>query len=144
MAQHIKKLLNSLVCPRNNWKLKLLYNWQDIIGKLHEKVVIEKIYEDTIVLGVFDSCWLQELYMLSPLLLKTINEKLDQPRIKQVRFRQTGLKQKKKQNKVPRTQYAQKQIHLTSTEQRVLEHINDPTLRRALQAFRIRCYREQE
>jgi len=93
MALRLKELLHTLIHPEKNWKTNLLYQWHDIIGSLHSKVRIEKIYDDTLILGVFHSCWMQELYLLSPLLIKTINEKLDQPHIKQIRFKHVGLKE---------------------------------------------------
>ena len=144
MSQHIKKFLDTIVSPDDNWKLNLLCNWRQIIGKLYEKVTIEKIHDKTIVLGVHDSCWMQELYMLSPLLIKTINERLDQPRIKQVRFKQTGKKKPKPKKQTQRRQQKRTNVCLTATEQKILDRINDPTLRHALKAFRIRCYQESE
>src|SRR5579872_5324196 len=92
MAIYLKDILQSLIHPEKNWKTDLLYKWNEIIGPLHTKVRIEKILDDTLILGVFHSCWMQELYLLSPLLIKTINEKLDQPYIKQIRFKQVVLK----------------------------------------------------
>src|SRR5438105_15060368 len=88
MAANLKELLQTLINPHKNWKTDLLYRWKDITGSLYSKVRIERIHDDTLILGVFHSCWMQELYLLSPLLLKTINEKLDQPHIKQIRFKQ--------------------------------------------------------
>ena len=82
--------------PQNSWKHELLQNWHTIFGNLGTKITLEKIYDTTIVLGVYDSCWMHELYLLSPLLVDKINENLDQHRIKQVRFKQTGIKKVKK------------------------------------------------
>ncbi len=145
MTQHIKNLLSGIIRAENNWKLSLIQNWNTIIGNLSAKVTLEKIYEDTLVLGVDDSCWMQELYLLSPLLIKTINEKLDQPRIKQVRFKNVGYKKKKEQEKKSQQQqHVQKKIVLTYTQQQALASIKDPALQSALKAFLIRCYRERE
>ena len=143
MALHLKELLHTLIAPDKNWKTDLLYRWHDIIGSLHSKVRIEKIYSDTLVLGVFHSCWMQELYLLSPLLIKTINEKLDQPYIKEIRFKQVGLKQLKKSTTKKNTYTKNIIVQLTKEDERSLEKIVDPSLRSALKAFRIRCYQEQ-
>src|SRR5439155_41226 len=70
MALNLKELLQAIIRPEKNWKTDLLYRWRDIIGSLHSKVRIEKIHDDTLILGVFNSCWMQELYLLSPLLIK--------------------------------------------------------------------------
>jgi hypothetical protein len=143
MAANLKELLQSLINPEKNWKTNLLYKWHDIIGALHSKVRIEKIYDDTLVLGVFHSCWMQELYLLSPLLIKTINENLDQPYIKQIHFKHSTVKNFKKKNSTPiTTKKNRKNIVLTKEDERTLAKIANPALREALKAFRIRCYQE--
>ena len=142
MAVYLKELLHALINPEKNWKTDLLYRWNDIIGSLNSKVRIEKIYDDTLVLGVFHSCWMQELYLLSPLLIKTINEKLDQPYIKQLRFKHIGIKSLKKDSLKPTTIKKKKEIILTKEDESTLAKVADPALRDALKAFRIRCYQE--
>lgn len=142
MALRLKELLHTLIRPEKNWKTNLLYQWHDIIGSLHSKVRIEKIYDDTLILGVFHSCWMQELYLLSPLLIKTINEKLDQPYIKQIRFKHVGLKELHKKSNPYYSAKKKKDVELTKDDERTLAKIADPTLRNALKAFRIRCYQE--
>jgi hypothetical protein len=137
----LKDLLPNIINPEKNWKTDLLFRWQEIIGPLHTKVRIEKIQNDTLFLGVFHSCWMQELYLLSPLLLKTINEKLDQPYIKQIRFKQITLK-KNKAKKIFSKSLEKKDIILSEEDERSLATITDPALRNALRAFRIRCYQE--
>src|SRR5690349_13440966 len=94
MTIQIKNILEDILGQGNNnsWQLHLIKNWSSIIGKLSTKVKLEKISNDTIVLGVYDSCWMQELYLLSDELLKKINSKLDEPKIKQIRFKQIGFK----------------------------------------------------
>jgi hypothetical protein len=142
MAIYLKELLQALINPHNNWKTDLLYRWNDIIGSLHSKVRIEKIYNDTLVLGVFHPCWMQELYLLSPLLINTINEKLDQPYIKEIRFKHVGLNTDKKKKFSVHSVKKKKEVQLTKEDERTLAKIADPILRDALKAFRIRCYQE--
>ncbi|HLJ31395.1 MAG TPA: DUF721 domain-containing protein [Candidatus Babeliales bacterium] len=142
MAIYLKDILQSLIHPEKNWKTDLLYKWNEIIGPLHTKVRIEKILDDTLILGVFHSCWMQELYLLSPLLIKTINEKLDQPYIKQLRFKHIGIKQHKQTSHKPTITKKKKEVILTKQDECILAKINDPVLREALKAFRIRCYQE--
>ncbi len=145
MAPHIKHLLSNVIQTPDNWKLHLLQNWKDIVGELHTKVTIEKIHNNTLVLGVYDSCWLQELYMLSPILQKHINAKMDKPHIKQIRFKLTYHKKKttihceKKEKK--RTV---KSVKLSSVEENALKKLDDPELKAAMKSFLIRCYQEKE
>src|SRR5437762_598278 len=143
MAVYLKDVLHAVINPEKNWKTDLLYKWNDIIGPLHNKVRIEKIYEDILVLGVFHSCWMQELYLLSPLLIKTINENLDQPYIKQIHFKHSTVKKNKNNNSTPvALKKNKKNIVLTKEDECTLAKIADPALRDALKAFRIRCYQE--
>lgn len=141
MIKNIKDLLPALL-KTDNWKLTLLSQWHTIFGPLSSKVHLEKIHEDTLVLGVQDSCWLQELYLLSPLLLKTINETLDQPRIKQLRFKTIGIV-KQKPIVSPKKVTIKKEVVLTQEERIVLKNIKDPQLEHALKNFLIRCYQER-
>ncbi len=143
MAICLKDILHTVINPEKNWKTDLLYKWNDIIGHLGNKVCIEKIYDNTLILGVFHSCWMQELYLLSPLLIKTINEKLDQPYIKEIRFKHIGLKKQKKINIAPAVLKRKKDVVLTKEDERALAKISDPALQEALKAFRIRCYEEK-
>ncbi len=130
MTSHIKTLLQPFFQSNNQpWKLNLLKKWPEIVGQLASKVTIEKIYAESVTLGVYDSCWMQELYLLSPTLVETINRNLDQPRIKQVRFKLIGKKeQKKKKSTTPKHKDEPKTITLTSTEQKALERIADPEI----------------
>jgi len=143
MAQQLKNLLHSILNTQDDWKIQLLSNWPSIIGNLHTKVKIEKIKGDILVLGVYDSCWLQELYLLSSVLLKTINAKLDQPRIKQLRFKKIGIQKRKKVKKVERQRRTYKKVSPTLKEQKALEKIEDPQLSAALKDFLVRCYQEK-
>ena len=77
------------------WKYQLLRNWQNIFGKMSDKVYLERINNDVLVLAVYDACWMQELYTLSPLLISSINKALDKPYIKQLRFKRAGIRPQK-------------------------------------------------
>ncbi len=146
MALHIKTLLGSFLQPNNQkWKVDLLQNWPQIMGSLARNVTIIKIYQNTIILGTYDSCWLQELYLLSPMILETINQNLDRPRIKQVRFKQIGRPQIEQAKPAEYKNETQKKpVSLTSKEQETLQKISDPRLRATLKSFLIRCHRERK
>lgn len=113
MTKEIKNVLSLILANHANWKIHLLNNWSTILGPLSSKVYLEKIQEDTLILGVQDSCWLQELYLLSGMLIKTINQTLDQPRIKHLRFKTIGIKKKNNETK-PRTKYAAMNQYLSA------------------------------
>lgn len=142
MATEIKELITNIFDQQHDWKFQLLKNWNAIMGNMASKVQLEKIYEDTLVLGVYDSCWLQELYMLSNVLLTTINAKLDAPRIKHLRFKKLGTKKivAQKQQMQPKIL---RPVVLNIKEQSALTRIKDPQLSEALKSFLVRCYQER-
>lgn len=144
MAQALKVLLNSVLKTESTWKTDLLTHWPEIVGDLGSKVTLEKIQDTTLVLSVANASWMQELYLLSPLLLRTINEKLDQPRIKHLRFKQAELKKARPSRSVPQQVPQLQEIHLSSREQAALAKINDPQLSSALKRFLTRCYQKKE
>lgn len=144
MSIHIKNLLKPFIQNQADWKVKIFNSWQEIMGKLANHATIEKIYQDTIVLGVYDSCWLQELYLLSPTILQTINNHLEKPYLKQIRFKQTTKKQPKAVN-LPhkKVESLTQSIALSDYEKQALARIKDDSLKHVLESFLIRCYREK-
>lgn len=143
MAVPLKNILDLFLARQNNWQLSLLQNWPTIIGSIKTRVELLKIYDDTLVIGVLDSCWLQELYLLTPLLLQTINEKLDQPRIKKLRFKSLGIIDKpvKKETLIKKT--STKKVILNAQDQEILANVQDEQLRKVLKDYLVRCYQEQ-
>lgn len=140
MTRPIKDFIHLFVKNQNDWKIKLAQEWQSTLGALSAQVTLEKIDKDVAVLGVYDSCWMQELYLLSPLLIKTINTTLDQPHIKQLRFKKA---ERKKPKEEPLKQlYTPKHVTLSHKEEHALRLVDDPLLRGVLKTFLIRCYQE--
>lgn len=122
------------------WKTKLLTEWPTIMGNLADKVTVEKIYDDTLILGVHDSNWLHELYMLSPVLIKTINNHLEKPYIKTVRLKHASTVKKQPVTSKPIVPYQMpKPVTLSATEKRALETVGDDELQKAFHSFLSRC-----
>lgn len=145
MSQPIKTIIDAYFSNQENWKISLLKNWETIIGNLKSRVRLEKVYDDTVILGVYDGHWMQELYLLSNVLLKTINQSLDQPRIKKIRFKLVDTK--KTQIKDFTKKYVQSDIQtsiiVTGNELKTLDNVDDPHLRSVLYDFLMRCTRER-
>lgn len=140
MKKQLSDLLPLVFRHEHAWKIQLLQQWDVIFGNLSAFVQIEKIEYETLVLGVTNSCWLQELSLLSPLLLKTINEKLAHAPIKQLRFKLSGTKHRAKKTVILSSQVRCLPSRvLNAAEQRALDHIHDQELRIALQRFLMRC-----
>ncbi len=143
MALLIKEILPSLLPSERQWQIQLLQKWEIILGNLKTRVVLEKIQHDTLVLGVYDASWMQELYLLSPLILETINKNLDQSPIKQLRFKQAHRKKvvHKKNIVKHKKEYTTEPI-MNSKQHDALKQIMDPELKSALYNFLIRCCKE--
>lgn len=139
----IGDFLPSVMIGPDAWKMQLLRAWPTVLGDLTPLVSLEKIDNDILILGVQDSCWLQELYMLSPLILKMINKNLDQPRIKALRFKTRGTKKATAEKKTP-TRKPVAMRPLSVSERTALENIQDGQLKEALQSFLTRCQQENE
>ena len=147
MIKHVSELLNKFISQENSWKIKLLNNWDTIVGDLKNKVSIEKIDRNLLVLNVANPAWAQELFMLSHLLKKQINDFLGDKYIKQLRFK-TIRRHPKKRKKTAYNNYLQKQesinlndICLTPTEQKELSKIVDKELQESLERFYLCCKR---
>lgn len=142
VSNHINQFLNSCL-PSNKWELQLVQKWPTIIGDLQQHVHIEKMLGDTIILGVYDSSWLQELYMLSPLLLKNINKHLINHTIHNLRFKQTIKKYTKRKEKSFHSNQTEKPAKLSMHHEKVLTKIADDDLKTSLIRYLARCQRTE-
>lgn len=140
--KHIKDCLPniSLSNHQKNWKFQLMHEWSTIMGNLVSKVSIYKIYNDSIILGVSDSGWMQELYLLSNLIKQKINTVLDKPRIETIRFQYISANKTPKTNSIPAPAPTIPDRLLTTREKKALEKINDPELIQALTRLLQKCH----
>ena len=142
MFKSLKTVLgNSFSLSTNSWKTKLLTDWPTIVGNLHDKITLEKIQGDTIIVGVYDVSWLQELYMLSGVLLKTINGHLDKPYLKKIRLKYATKKSTRAiiPKQKPKAPVEREKIKLNALESGALLKIKDKDMRDALHLFLSRC-----
>ena len=140
--RHIKDCLPNISVSNSskNWKFQLMNQWATIMGSLASKVSIYKIYNDSIVLGVSDSGWMQELYLLSNLIKQKINAALDKPRIVTIRFQFVTNNSHAKINNSPEQTPIEPDRLLTSKEKKALEKINDSELLQALTRLLQKCH----
>ena len=139
----IGQALNSILSSSDNWKFKLVTRWPTIIGPLATRMYIEKIERDIIMVGVCDAAWLQELYLLSDVLLRKINQSLPAPYLKKIIFKHAHVPQEKTRTRVtPKKNCAKTPSStrpLSTQEQAAIAGIHDQELSLALQQFLIRC-----
>ena len=140
------KALHNLVAlclDGNDWRLTLLKEWPNIFGPLSSRVVLESVSETILVLGVSDACLMQELYLLSPLILSTIHKSLGNTSIQKVRFKRTEMRSYKKKMEQHHTHHPVKSVTLTRAEDHALALVHDSELKEVLRQYCIRCHRER-
>ena len=127
----------------DSWKVQLLSQWPSIVGDLSSKMRIEEIKNDTLIIGVFNASWLQELYMLSSVIKKTINQNLEKPYIQHIRFKSASTFYKKDIAPIKKISQSSNEyplIVLSDPEEKALSSIKDKELQQVLHSFLTRCH----
>ena len=122
---------------REEWKLTIMEQWPTIVGALHDKMRLQRIQDSTVVIGVYDSRWMHELYYMQQLLLEKINQTLTSPRVTAIRFvlvkRTSYETQKTIFNIIDDTSPTKSQKKLSEKDLELLHRIKDHELRTALE-----------
>jgi len=143
MAKHIKNLLGSFLQRDDNWQGFLIANWNNIVGNLKDHVSLEYIKGDTIILGVNNSSWMNELYMLSDMLKDKINAKLEKPYIQKIRFKFRDKREIKNFSyaNVKKNILVVQKIKLNFRQEKALERLSlkDKELSLSLENYFYRC-----
>lgn len=125
---------------QESWKLTLLSEWPIIMGGLAQRVRVEKIDGSTLILGVQNASWMQELYLLSTVLIKTINTHLGRPYIQKLIFKTASFKKKEFEPIAPQPIYIKPEpVPLSFNQKQALATIKDPDLQQSLRTFFYRC-----
>jgi hypothetical protein len=163
MSRSSNNIIFNLVKAEHRWKAHLLSMWDGIVADLADKVTIERISDDTLVIGVTHPCWAQELMMSSNHLKFKINRALDGKKILKIRFvnstsssntvnkRISENKEIESINSIGEEKTNQlsllsvggewHHVNLTSDEEARLELINSKELRAMLRTFYLACKR---
>lgn len=85
--ESLHTLVTTLLTSHSNWKIQLMVNWATIVGAMGQHICLEKIVEDsTLIVGVHDTRWMQELHYLSYELIDLINRGLGGSFVQTIRF----------------------------------------------------------
>ncbi len=143
MAKQVSALLRDFLPQQHQWKMKLMQQWDTIIGNLGDKVRIEKIDSDILVLGVIHPSWAQELMFLSGMLRNKINDALGSERIKTIRFktivRRGSQSKAKKMIKQAAVVEPYDEVQRTPRQENTLKKIKDNEMREVFAAYFNRC-----
>lgn len=132
--QSLKETIDAVLASRNDWRFVLLKNWPAIVGNLHGSVRIERMFDDTLVLGVYEVHWMQELHLLSRVMIRRINEQLCETRVRRIQFK---LVERTEPVRAPAPVMTVRMDHrpLTFREKQALAAIDDVQLRETMALF---------
>lgn len=139
IGSHVALLLQN--CSQEHyWKFLLMSKWEEIVGSMASKVFIYKIHQKSLILGVNDSSWMQELHLLSGLIKDKINTILKSHKIDSIKFKYVAQPKKNIQKKQTSIPLHKEDKVLTSQELQALDHIKDQELAQALVGFLQKCH----
>lgn len=139
MAFQLQSLLAGLLDVGDDWRKRLVKEWPALVGDLHTHMRFEKLSHDVLVIGVYDMHWMHELYMMAPMIVQAINEKLGGDYVAKVRFVVVN------KNEHARTAGAHKRdTHLNAKpladeQKKVLATVKDQQLQEVLSKLWYRC-----
>ena len=100
---------------------------------------LEKIEGDTLIIGVYEPQWMQELFLLSRVLLNSVNSNLGHNYIRYLRFKLVEKRKFKMEIKNNYSQISNFKYELNCNQKLALTKIHDEQLRDILQGFLVKC-----
>ncbi|KKS68634.1 MAG: hypothetical protein UV38_C0001G0175 [candidate division TM6 bacterium GW2011_GWE2_42_60] len=136
----MKDLLGSVLTTKGNWQIRLMKDWPLIVGDLQVHMRLERVLGNVLVVGVYDSHWLHELSMLSPMVVQTINDHLGGAFVTRIRFIVVERKEKKSEQPASRErELSMPEVAMNSRQEYVLRSVKDVQLQKVLEKVFYRC-----
>lgn len=135
---NLNNILENLLESQSDWRIKLFQKWDSIVGTLKAHICLEKIEGSTIIIGVYESHWMQELYLMSNIIIKQINASIEGSKINSVKFKLAPLQKFDKINKFKKlnrksmVDIKMKNFSLNKTQENALNKIEDLKLKECL------------
>lgn len=120
---------------QEKWAIRLARGWDKAIGDLHERMRLEAIKDDQVVVGVYDSRWIPELFLLTPLLIKSMNDYLGGTFVRRIRFVLVEKSTRGALKKVIPDENTRKQPKMSMRQEQILGTIKDEELKDVLEKF---------
>lgn len=139
MAVALRDVIPLVLDKQHDWRVALARDWHLIVGTLATRTCLEKIYDDTIIIGVYESHWMQELYLLSSDIKDSINSILKAPRINHIRFKLVEERKRTQRVLLPKKVKRPSSVTLSVSQTHALDRISDEGLKQALTDFWGRC-----
>lgn len=139
MAVLVRDIIPQVLEKQRDWRTVLARDWGHLVGSLATRTCLEKIYDDTVVIGVYESHWMQELFLLSSDIKDLLNNALGTSRIRQVRFKLVEERKRAQRVMYPKKTGRPAESPLNASQKQALLRITDDGLRQALADFWARC-----
>lgn len=145
MFYSIEQILPDVLDNDKDWRINLLKNWSLFIGQLSCHMRLEKICVNTLIVGVYEPQWMQELFLLSNFIIDKINNNLGQKCINQLKFKlvaKNGIAFSKVGNafkNMPSVNQLKTNYELNFNQKNALNKIQDEQLRDGLYNFFLNC-----
>lgn len=140
MAFSLNSVLVNMLAPEVDWRRRLIKEWTSMVGSLHVRMRLERVVHDTIIIGVYEVHWMQELYMVSDMIRSALNDKLGGEYIAKVRFVIADARSiTTKKQPVVACHQSIVEKPLQNAQKALLKKIEDKKLQEALSQLWYRC-----
>lgn len=139
MAFSLDSLVQGLLGADDDWRKRLVKEWPAMVGDLHNRMRFEKISHDVLVIGVYEMHWMHELYMMSPMILQAINEKLGGSYVAKIRFAVVNKAERSRKKAGGVCSDERQGKPLAEPQQKALASVKDQQLQEALSKLWQRC-----
>lgn len=144
MFYSIQQIIPDILNTDKNWRNTLLKNWSFIIGQLNCHMRLEKICDNTLIIGVYEPQWMQELFLLSKVIIDQINTNLGHKYITNLKFKLVEKITPNTKNTLNITnssinKISKKENVLNLHQQNALSKIEDEQLKESLYNFFLNC-----
>jgi hypothetical protein len=130
--KQLKDIFNNInQMNKCSWHYEFIKSWPTIARGLEEHLSIGKILKDTVILEVHDNSWLQEVHLLSPVILNRIQQFY--PIIRKIKVSKSNKKRSQLNKQILTLN------KITDQEKNVVKIIKDKDLAKALLNYYTIC-----
>ena len=127
--------MNAVLPRPNDWQTRLAREWPNAVGTLSERMRLEQVKGTLLIVGVYDSHWISELFILAPRIIEEINRFLGENYVTQMRFVIANRTRFHKKTKTSENVTPKPRARMSSRQEKVLSSIKDRQLHDALEKF---------
>lgn len=139
MAILLHNILEKILNHDNDWRFELIKNWDKVAGGLKTRIRLESIFSSTVVIGVYESHWMQELFLLSNVILNNINTVITNYKVTNIKFKLVNARKVFNKKIYNFNKLTRLPAVLNETQTQALKKLNNKELETVLVSFLARC-----